>query len=346
MDKVTSNKFYNLNFVAMVAVVILHSQNVSNRINDFKPSQWNYYFQIFISDGIARVAVPLFFLMAGFFFFNQNVIMEPSDFLAKGKKRIKTLLVPYLLVSLFAIAFFLLLQSLQFSRAYFNNRLDLTFLVFLKTLFLKPLSYQLWFVRNLIGAVILSPVIYIFLRKTKTIGISILGILWLFFSQKLGFYISDTLFFFSLGGFFKIIKPNLVEQKVNFNIFIGVFSWFLLIAFYLVVKGVMAIYVRHISILLGILVIWNIFDNTRIISILNFPVIKRCVKYSFFVYLFHEPFLTILIKLFFVLFYVSDLTSIITFIMAPSLVIVFCILVGRMLRIQVPFLYNTITGNR
>ena len=64
-----------------------------------------------------------------------------------------------------------------------------------------PASYQFWFVRDLMVAVLLSPVLYLIVKHLKAFGVFRLRVLWLFgiWFHVTGFNI-DAFFLFRLRG--------------------------------------------------------------------------------------------------------------------------------------------------
>lgn len=170
MGKANSVKFKVLSFIAMIMIIYLHSYNLTVKFNGadvFIERNYNSFVQVFISDGTTRIAVPLFAAISGFLFFYN---FEPSvqGFLNKYKKRFKSLFIPYILWSAWGLLFFFILQTLPQSRRFFNSTLIENYGLdkLLVLLFWDPLPYQLWFVRDLLILVLLSPVIYLIDRKS------------------------------------------------------------------------------------------------------------------------------------------------------------------------------------
>lgn len=348
MNKDISDKFYNLNFISIFLVVVLHSQNITNRINGFYPAIWNYNVQYFVFNGIARIAVPIFFAMSGFFFFD-NKKMQIADFILKIKKRVRTVLVPYLIVSFLVIAFIWLLQIIPFSAKYFNNEpiRNFTVIKFLKTWFLTPIAYQLWFLQYLMLVVIFSPLIYVLIYYTKILGVIVLGILWIIFSAEVPYL--SSIYFFILGGYLKIFK----YQKINNHGYVfnssAMFSlWMLLLFIFLFSKNYMSLHfiVRNLSILSGILYVWSLLEKKYIVLFFKKKSVLIAMQFTFFIYLFHEPFLTIFTKINFAIFGKTDFVSLLVFFISPIITVLICIVLGFFFKKKIPSIYNILTGNR
>lgn len=348
MNKDLSIKLYNLNIFCMIFVVVLHAQNVSNRINGFVPPAWDYYLQHTISGGIASASVPLFLIISGFLFFD-DTLMTAAQFKTKISKRLKTLLIPYLLVSLFGILLFVLLQTLPFTSKYFNNEpilnKDIDDIIY--TWLLAPVNYQLWFLRNLFCAVLISPLIYIYLKYLKHAGIILLGIVWLCFADIVLYHIMPTLFFFTLGGYLKMYRlaeVGTARKRPLLLIFI-VWGAFIAAAFLSDHEMLKMLFVNLYTIT-GVLAVWQVMDVEYVKSLMNTSLVNFLKGFSFFLFLFHEPLLTILIKIAFALFNKSGLTSIITYFASIMISISVCVIVGFLLKKYIYSLYSVVTGSR
>ena len=82
IEKEISNKFKVLSVLAILLVVIIHSNNVIPIENDnYTFATFNYNFQNLLTQGIARIAVPIFFIISGYYFFeriNKNEFIHPN----------------------------------------------------------------------------------------------------------------------------------------------------------------------------------------------------------------------------------------------------------------------------
>jgi surface polysaccharide O-acyltransferase-like enzyme len=108
-----------------------------------------------ISNIIARIAVPLFFLISGFLLY-----FKETNFFTVLRKKSRTILLPYILWNILAIIFFYVAQNFSFTRPYFATFIIRNFgaLDWIGVFTGKsgifadrglPLVYQFWFLRDL-----------------------------------------------------------------------------------------------------------------------------------------------------------------------------------------------------
>ena len=226
MNQYLSQKIKVVSLFAMIMVVFLHSYNI-----DIKQGQnilvfqkdFNWFLQNFISNGLTRIAVPLFFCISGYLFV-LNEKYEISEFILKIEKRMRTLVVPYLFWSVFGILLYLLLQNLPYSQGFFTKKqiVDYNFSEWIDAIFVNPIPYQLWFLRDLIIMVIISPLIYFLVKKLKLFYLAVIFLFW-FFNRDSIFLSSEGLLFFSTGMFLKMysipIQQNISKRKQSVFIF-------------------------------------------------------------------------------------------------------------------------------
>jgi len=353
MNEYLSLKIKVVSFFSIVMVVLLHCYNLDTKfdgINLALEKNYNWFIQNFISYGITRVAVPLFFIISGYLFF--YTFKGESDFLSKIKKRFSTLVIPFLIWSSFGILFYFILQSVPQSRVFFSKKLivDYNFVDWWRALIAQPISYQLWFLRDLIVLTILSPVIFTIIRQFGIFFLLIIFPFW-FLTIDNVIFTSEALLFFSLGIFLSLKYRDIPNKKVSRKtalIFLCV--WLTL----LIIKTIYQIYyedyfiifaLQKLSICLGIVSVWLSYD-------VAFPKIKNKLEkvqvfsFSFFIYVFHEPILTFVKKGLFLVLGKSVIDYFLIFLISGPIVITISITVGYFFKTKLADLYNFTTGNR
>lgn len=167
-----------------------------------------------ISHNIGRIAVPCFFLFSGFFFFLKITSFTGTQYLRQIKKRWSTLGIPFIIWNaLFVVA--ILLKNFLFSKIglSFDDRLDyLKTASLFKIFWIDPINYPLWYLRDLICMVLITPIFYFFLKKTNIYGISLLLAIYLStFELNIPGLSTTAFFFFGLGAYFAIYKIDFIS---------------------------------------------------------------------------------------------------------------------------------------
>lgn len=137
---------------------------------------WGILFYLIIKD-IARVAVPCFYVISGFFFFLNAKHFTFEIYKTKLCARFKSLFLPYMLWNL--ITFIALISKEFFMGNYAALGDMMHWNIFISSFWLydgntTPISAPLWFLRDLIIVVALTPIIY---KALKTIPLLFLGTL-------------------------------------------------------------------------------------------------------------------------------------------------------------------------
>jgi len=162
-----------------------------------------------------------------------------------------------------------------------------------------PINFPLWFVRDLICMVIISPLILYYIRYFKHIGIIFLGILYMAAIEPdiPGFSMS-AIFFFSLGAYFSLEKKDLllVFNKLKYPALIVMLMF---LVYSLSRNGKFGQeHILRIFIVSGVITIFNLF------SFMNdkYVFMNRLTGYSslsFFIYVIHEIYVINWLKGFF-----------------------------------------------
>ncbi len=353
MNKELSRKFTVISFLSMVLVVILHANNMVINLssgNIIVPKGYNSLIQDFFTQGISRIAVPLFFIISGYLYF-LNIKGTFSEFKSKIGKRIKTILIPYLFWSGWGLAFYTILQSHPMAQNFFTNGLikDMHIEEILKILFFNPLPFQLWFLRDLMILVFFSPLLFFAIKYLRELAIFLAFIPWIS-GYFYGFINTDSLLFFMFGGYLAIFD-KLVSFDWKKYAYLLFSFWILLVIInsILLFQGIsifdfwMSV-LNKVTLLVGVVAIWIIYDQLD--GNANIKAFNPLFSFSFFLYAFHEPVLTMVKKgLFFVLGN-SQLVSFTVYILAPTLTIILSISVGFLLKKYIPKIYDLATGGR
>lgn len=158
-----STKIKNASFVAACMVVLIHVPHV------FIPGDIGSAVEYFFVNGICRCAVPLFFVVSGYFLAQH--FKECGWYKQEVAKRCKSLLVPYFIwCSVFAVVYMVFTGLSDYSHGLpvSNVQKELSIIrIFGLSPYVDPLSVQLWYLRFLFTLVLASPVLKFLLYRGK-----------------------------------------------------------------------------------------------------------------------------------------------------------------------------------
>ena len=212
-----------LRFPLIVAVVFIHTGLGKVRM-DGQTLISHGMFPVFdfvdglVANEFARIAVPLFFFISGYFFFSRPGFSWEA-YGRKLKKRTSTLLVPYVFWNLLMVGLSFLGQTFLSSMTSGDHKLiaDFTWLDWLNVFWdhrgdNMPANYPFWFIRDLMTLCVLSPLVYGFIRYTRRWGVALLGILYVAgLLPKLWLYSADPYFFF-WGAWFALNGKDFTDS--------------------------------------------------------------------------------------------------------------------------------------
>lgn len=346
MSEYLSDKIRLLSLCAIVLVLYIHSDfhDIPNEIHGM---MFNHYLQEVISRYIGRLAVPTFFMISGYLFFRN--CHSFSDVWIKMKRRVRTLLVPYLIACLFLPTFYVLMMLVPGTLSFVNSA-DATFFegkwyevvthLFWDSGNGVPYAFHLWFLRNLIVIVVTSPLLFALRRFDKhgfivlpflmAIGFIHVSILTSFFWFMLGAYALDKMTF-SIRMSFALLFAYVCSCLVEITCGASDFYWLNILVEVAGIAGVWSIYNYVVS------------DNFRLKRHRWLSVV---CGFTFFVYLFHEPTLNIVRKLLVLPFGHSSIGFAGSYVASPLLFTLVFVLVGMAFKKMLPRVYAICVGGR
>lgn len=289
-------------FPLIVAVVYIHGvgKDIFNSF-DFIPSNDFILLTNLTTNGICRIAVPLFFLISGYLFFFEKWDMK--IYLEKMKRRIHSLLIPYILFNLIGLIVIGTFQWLIPDMISGNYKTIPEYgvadflLAFWKIDGMNiPFIAPLWFIRNLMVAMLFSPFIYVGIKKLG--GCFVLPFLISWYVDFYTFAIPGTmcLAFFSLGGWLRINGRNMVEVIIPYRRYSFIFyPVLLLIGALTPTDSLLDILIDNTTILCGVvasvgLASWGVEHYSWKIPMLF-------ASATFFVYAAHVPYIGQFVKI-------------------------------------------------
>lgn len=156
--------------ILLIGVVLIHSLSIKDIPNDSNTASAIWIINLF-SFNLGQSCVPAFFIISGYLFYYSEKSFSYKTYIAKLKRRCKTLLIPYLLWNGIGSIVFLI-KSLVFNYSSYGIIMadKVNFIKYLEGFIMvyntNPYDAPMWFIRNLIIIVFFSPVIYTLARNT------------------------------------------------------------------------------------------------------------------------------------------------------------------------------------
>lgn len=377
-EELMSKTISNLRFPLTVMVVMGHFNFVNNdrgfgihgvmygqHMPDYLKWLINYPGMTLVTMG-----VPLFFMIAGYLFFYGKTF-DFEVYKKKLKNRFHSLFIPYIMwntiaILLIAIRFLPVFKGILpgidevkvnltlsgILNTYFDSFHNTALFIYpyetLKTT-VMPIDAPLWFVRDLMTAVVLSPLLYWLIKKLKVYAIVLWGLLAYVISPLVapnGTYLGmvlDACFFFSWGGYYSINKQNLIVEMRKLKWVPYVYLPLSFLDTYLYNNNML---VHYGSIPLG--AITSIIFMSYLIEKGKVKDNKLLSESSFFVFCMHMTIMWEMGKLVFMLLHLEDdpLTLLLFFYGIVTLTILVCLATYVVLNKYVPKFCRLLTGGR
>lgn len=374
-DELLSKTISYLRFPLTVGVVFIHFSlakglNIHGIKHGLDNPEWFFYIVNLISEVLARIGVPLFFIISGFLFFYRkefNYLVYKD----KLKSRSITLLVPFILWNIIAIIWHMKCFLPGISSFYRPVEVHLSFIRILNTFFcntnnsgilvgpvstedatgIYPIDIPLWYVRDLMLMVILSPVIYEFIKRIGGWFVAIVGLLWFFsaFVIPKGSYVGmvvTALFFFSWGAFYSINKGNIVLSFRKFK-FAPIIYCIIAIVDVLTKGMEFNGYIHKTGILVGVVsavvIVSYMIESERV------KVNTTLASSSFFIFALHQLFIGDVGKFAFTMLHIPEnnpFAMLGLYVIVPLFSVFVCLVLYILLKKYTPRICNVLTGGR
>lgn len=368
-----------LRFPLAVAVVFIHSFGIpsdyslpSLNISSLTGMDVYNLIRICFSHVLTHVAVPTFYLISGFLFFlGLKEFKIRGGYLKKVKSRFHTLVIPYILWNVISILLIVGLkigaflfkgkplsniidyfQENGWLRLFWNCNVwgeDHTNWLGISMPWTGPSDLPLWFLRDLIVVVLLTPIIYWLIKHLHHYFIWILAFcyisgIWIDLS---GFGIT-SIFFFSTGAYLSISGKNLVEEfrRVRLSSFILGVLLLVVMIWYDGRNTVVGNFIYPFWIIVGICAIFNLaVDIVKSQRLKIHPLLSKC---SFFIYAIHTLYvlsvgMVLCTK---ILYWNNPLILTIRYLLVPILTVCICLILYWLMQKYTPRLLGILTGNR
>lgn len=347
MTRFLSDKIKILSFYSIIMVLYIHS-DFHDYPHEILGMEMNHILQNIISRIIGQCAVPLFYMISGYLFFLN--IENITSVVKKIKKRIRTLFIPFIIACVFFPSFYLLIELIPGTDRFINaqsfyNNLQQPISTILLSLFYKvpgstqPWAFQLWFLRDLIIIIAISPLLFYIKKKIRKEWILI--ILFLFHFTKIDIFPYMACFWFMFGDAY-LPKLNLLKCQWSLPLFICLS----------VIEAVFIdntpFFLSILNQIIGIACIWNIYDLivSPTFQLAKHTFLEQLSGYTFFIYLYHEPTLNIVRKIIVVICGQTSFGFAVSYLISPWIFAICAVLIGFTLKRTLPKFYSIIVGGR
>lgn len=229
----TSQKISLLRFPLIAGVVFIHNYKFTIDDHGWTGALANFI-RSFVSNGIARISVPMFFLISGYLFFQSYT---PCAFSKKLNRRIQSILIPLMLWNWIAILLNVLCSLVTRTASpigrYLEGSMGVAHLI--KDTLLVPADYPLWFLRDLMILVLIAPVIRIAMKSRRAVCIVVfLALPWIAFGHasasgdSIGVRDLEGLLFFMIGALLALqdIDIDALESYAPYLSIIALLAFF------------------------------------------------------------------------------------------------------------------------
>jgi fucose 4-O-acetylase-like acetyltransferase len=364
MDQFLSQKFKFFSFLSMVLLVFVHGYDLNNRyLLPFslvsETLTINTFLQYFLANGIFRFRIPMLFIISGYLF----AMRDEKPFGERTRKRVRTLLVPYLVWSAIGILVTLLFEQWQLTReavqeanlvpwigkpiaAYSAGELAQQWIM-------APVPFQLWFIRCLLVYNLMYPWLKTAVLKIPKTYFIVAGLLWL--SSFHGWIIEgEGLMFFPLGIWLNKTNADIQSPPSWLRIRPLAACWLMVAVAktWLAFQGMIGPWIFPVLMvlhklvsLMGLMVIWFGFDG-GVRFLMNQKWFVWLSAFSFMIYAMHVPLINYALILAFAFANSIPHYRLLTFILLPTTIIGLSVVFGVLLRSIVPKAYSILTGGR
>lgn len=356
LEKGSSERIDCLRFPLIVGVVFIHCYGaVSGTMNSTHEPAATYRISIFIMDlisqGIARTAVPLFFLLSGYLFF-LDWKWSFDGYKKKLSSRISTLLIPFLFWNSLVLLLYGVVQLTPGLAGYNPGKENLVsgyglydYVNALVGIDRFPVAYQFWFIRDLMVMVLFVPLLNFLLKTIPFLFLGVISFLWFFGDWPFSIPCAPAVLFFSTGAYIACKKKDIFMLEKWTYAILGIYL--LLLPADVLTRGDWYHgYIHKGCISFGVataLCISKIcIENKRVREKL-----LRAGSCSFFVFAVHEPLLTVLRKIVYLFLKPAGDTGVLgVYFLLPLLVIAMSLFACSALRKGTPECFRFVTGGR
>lgn len=244
---------------------------------------WGAFLQYLLGGICGKLSVPIFLLISGYLFFREgSYVLTKELWTTKLKKRISSLLVPYLLWNFIGYIIYALQAGFSFDDFFHSFWvIDIP-----GRGGSSPIDGPLWYVRNLMIMVVISPIIAYMIKYTKCYLILIMTILWIIQIPPFNKGIGIAFYFFSLGGYLRKSDYH-VENLQRYTKYL-IIAYPVYVVYALLMQSNSNCWDFQFGIILGIGAIFSLTMHFIKCGYGNGKFTRNLSEMSFFIYCLHD----------------------------------------------------------
>jgi len=358
ISKHLGTKLRLVTLLAVVAVLGVHAYNMSSRFGSAENAADATgapglvgFIEYLVGQTLCRWPAAMLFAISGFLFFH-NLAPHWPDYARKFRRRLRTLVVPFVLWSALGLALYLALQALPGSEQYFSKDFlgQLSVGHLLDKLLWRPVAYPLWFLQTLILCVAISPLLYWPARRLRWLAVAPFAALWMLGSPTTNWNDWKGLAFFTLGAVLALelrrgshVVPPAWVGRLLLPLWV---LCCLLFTALLRDEGAAWAHTLHKALMvMAVAAVWLGYE-AYFEPLKDRRLVVALVPFSFMIFVAQEPLLTILKRVGLHTLGSSDAAMLAVFFIAPLITLVMVVSAAALLRRYVPRPYAWLTGGR
>lgn len=336
-------KKIKISYLLSVLVLMIHASTI---VNYPGASEWVRVFSIFFQRVITPVAVPLFFVISGAMYFRDY---EPQKYVSKTKKRVMTLMVPFLLWNTINMLFNIV-ATLWFSE-YFIGRIPFEFTPwsFFVSIFHYEHNLPFWFVFALIIFSLCAPVFDLLLRRIW-IGVGVIVALAVLAGFGIGipepfFFDRTSIVYYMTGAligryFFKWFSTKHSVKQSIFAVAMVVLSWI----YWFLINYDMIPHYLGVDVVVLLMFCYGVWVGIDLV--VDRITKRRHMEHSFWVYAMHNNCGSVVTKLLFFVLPKTDVFVVVNYICTIAITLVMIEVICRVIMRVSPTVAVALSGGR
>lgn len=328
------------NFVCCLMVILTHSGNAELFFPELGTDAPWWKFQYGIMQKFLMVDVPCFIMLSAYLFYRNFTIERLGE---KLNKRLHSLLIPYFLWNTIYYILYLLANYIPGLRT-IANKSGISFSLSGAWQAIAKYTYNpvFWFMYQIILLVLLTPVIYLFLKNIWTGAVYLIVLMAVLFKTMPVFEVNfDALIYYSFAAYASLHLKKIIEKAWSpKRAVLGI----ILLAIGI---GFGRIYYTH-SWIPGI-VIYQLLAVTGIWLIVNedwLLTVKPFMTCTFFIYATHFIVVRFINKAAAIIFSGNQLISMMLYLSMPIIAVIICYQAARFFRRYLPEIWKILNGGR